>query len=353
MNGSLPKVTIVGALPPPTGGVTVFLRRLTNLLHSDFRITLLDLRKVDGKTSHCEGHIISPFYSRLLSILWLQYQLMNRRHDVVHLHFSSVRGLFVAAVLVSRSNAVMLTLHHGVTNLSTASEWWLRCVAPLLRWKISTIHALNADQRAFYQLVMGFGDTAVFQCPTHIAPNRHERPLAEETKDLLAKMTPYVLTSGVGNRLNRADLVLDYWATRREDGMHLVVSVYGDSDPVYVAELQQKADAIATAVLVGPVPENDFNVLLKTATVYLRPAEVDSFGIAVADAVAFGTPVLASDACHRAENVSVFSRHDMTEMALKLESLLLQKADLKGRVKHGDRSGDYRDKYTLMAGRNR
>lgn len=348
MNGSRPKVTIVGALPPPTGGVTVFLRRLKDLLQSDFSITLLDLRKVDGKASHFKRHIISPFYNRLLSILWLQYQLICQRHDVVHLHFSSVRGLFVAAVLVSRSQAVMLTLHHGVTNLSTASERLLRCVAPLLRRKISTIHALNADQRAFYQSVMGFGDTAVFQCPTHIAPNRHERPLAEETKDLLSRMTPYVLTSGVGNRLNRADLVLDYWATRQEDGMHLVVSVYGDSDPDYVAELQRKADAIATAVLVGPVPENDFNVLLKTATVYLRPAEVDSFGIAVADALAFGTPVLASNACQRAEEVCFFDRYRPREMSSKLETLILANPKKGGLPFRMDRSEEYRRRYWYL-----
>lgn len=327
----------------------MFLRRLTDLLQSDFDITLLDLRKVDGKTPLFEGHVISPFRNRLLSISWLQWRLLRQRHGIVHFHFSDVKGLIFAALLLMRNQAAILTLHHGAKDLSRKRERVLKLFAPLIRRKIGTIHALNADQRAFYQSIIGFRDEAVFQCPTHISPNRQELAPQSETAELLEDATPYVLTSGVGNRLNRADLVLDYWAGRKNDGMHLVVSIYGDSDPDYVAELKHKTDALETTFLVGAMPENDFNAILKSAVLYVRPAEVDSFGIAVADALSFGTPVLASDACDRAKDVHVFNRFDMVEMGTMLEALLASERDKNNTVSARDRSEDYRAIYSSLA----
>ena len=348
MSSCRPKVTIVGALPPPIGGVTVFLRRLTDLLQSDFEITLLDLRNIDGKVPLFDRHIISPFQGRLMSILWLQWKLISQRHGLLHFHFSDVKGLILVAMLFSRCQSVMLTLHHGVSNLSTSLALMLRFYAPLICRKIGTIHALNSDQRVFYQSQMGFKDAAVFQCPTHIAPSHEDLPVSTEIQELLSEFRPYILTSGVGNRLNRADLVMRYWGTRPLDGFNLVVSIYGDSDPNYASELQCHADTLPTATLVGSMPESDFNALLKNACVYLRPAEVDSFGIAVADALAFGTPVLASDACDRAEDVNVFDRYDMDDMAVKLEELLLKTKNSTKTVSSVDRLEDYRDAYKKL-----
>ncbi len=327
----------------------MFLRRLVNLLQPDFDVTLLDLRKADGKVPLFKGHIISPFHSRFLSILWLQWRLLCQNHGVLHFHFSDVKGLIFVAFLLRRSQATILSLHHGVTSVSARYQQVLRFLAPLIRRKIGTIHALNTDQQAFYQSVIGFADSAVFQCPTHISPDDQDQPLTAETRSLLAEVMPYVLTSGVGNRLNRADLVLDYWATRPKDGMHLVVSIYGDIDPHYADELRKKATALPTATLIGAMPENDFNALLKSAAVYIRPAEVDSFGIAVADSLAFGTPVLASDACNRADDVHVFGRYNMAEMADKLEEILLETTGRASEETPNDRSADYRKLYSLLA----
>lgn len=320
----------------------MFLRRLTELLQPDFDITLLDIRNVNGKTPSFEGHVISPFQNRFLSLLWLQWRLLRHRHEIVHFHFSDVKGLIFAALLLMRNHSAILTLHHGAKGVSRNFEHALKLFAPLIRQKIGTIHALNSDQRLFYQSSIGFDDEAVFQCPTHIAPKHKKLALQSETAELLEDAKPYVLTSGVGNRLNRADLILDYWARRKNDGMNLIVSIYGDSDPDYVAKLTHKADSLETAFIVGTMPENDFNTLLKSAILYVRPSEVDSFGIAVADALSFGTPVLASDACDRANSVHVFNRFDMVEMAIKLEALLGGEIDNKDtKVSENDRSEDY------------
>ncbi len=349
MSGPRPKITIVGALPPPVGGVTVFLRRLTDSLESDFEIALLDLRNMDGKKPLFPGHIISPFRNRILAILWLQWRLIIQRQSLVHFNFSDVKALAFVAVLFRCSRITIATLHHGTKAVPRSKLWILRCLAPLIRRKIDVIHALNAEQRFFYQSVLGFAASSVFQCPTHIAPKLHGGAPGPEARRLLKDMRPYVLTSGVGNRLNRADLILQYWKNRPSDDLRLIVSIYGDIDSQYAAELQEMVDDQSNAILVGPMPEVDFNMLLKGAEVYLRPAEVDSFGIAVADALTFGTPVLASDACERISGVDVFSRADYSEMAVKLEALLLGQVDGSSKTHQSDRSKDYHNLYTRLA----
>lgn len=343
------KLTLVGALPPPLGGVTVFLRRLTRVMQDDFDVTLLDLRKVEGKVPLFEGHLISPFSRRLMSLLWLQWRLLRNRPGVVHFHFSDVKGLMFAAFLLQRSRAVMLTLHHGVSKLSRKRRIVLKLLGPLIRRKIQVIHALNADQQAFYQSSIGFSTSSVFQCPTHINPSLGEETIGDETKALIENLSPYVLTSGVGDRKNRADLMLKYWEQRRADGTHLIVSIYGDSDPSYADELQRAADLLDTVTLIGPLPENDFNILLQQAALYVRPAEEDAFGIAVADALAFGTPVLASDACDRADGTHVFPRFDMVAMGQSLEQILANEGGATDQAPRTDRYEEYRGIFTTLA----
>ena len=345
-----PEITFVGALPPPVGGVTIFLHRLTKVLSSDMDITVLDLRNVEGKKPLSAGHQISPFRSRLLSLFWLQWKLFAMRPKVLHFHFSDTLGLILSVFLRTGNARTALTLHHGVTSLPRSRERLLRLFAATIRSRIDVMHVLNSDQKKLFSELVGFDADAIFLCPTHVSAKEGGTPASKEVVDLISRYERFILTSGVGNRLNRADLILDYWAKRPSDDIQLVVSVYGDTDSTYLAELQGKAESIPTAILIGPMAELDFNALLGAAELYVRPAEVDSFGIVVTDALTFGTPVLASDVCDRPKEAMLFDISDPTELAAKLDALLASPEIEAAISPISDRSDDYRDLYYSLAG---
>ncbi|MDC5080049.1 glycosyltransferase, partial [Acinetobacter baumannii] len=56
--------------------------------------------------------------------------------------------------------------------------------------------------------------------------------------------------------------------------------------------------------------EDIFNYYLSKADLYVRPTLEDSFGIACADAIEFGVPVIASDVCKRYSGVQVYNTEE-------------------------------------------
>src|SRR5262245_29913555 len=100
-----PSIAILGAVPPPFGGVSVHLARLIDRM----QLRGLDYRLYDlNGRSDAARHI----FPAARSVVWLIGFLLTCRETIVHLHTESVGVIILAAcILPIRSRSLLVTLH--------------------------------------------------------------------------------------------------------------------------------------------------------------------------------------------------------------------------------------------------
>jgi glycosyltransferase involved in cell wall biosynthesis len=68
--------------------------------------------------------------------------------------------------------------------------------------------------------------------------------------------------------------------------------------------------------------------LIAQSDLFIRPTRSDSYGISVMEALAFGTPVIASDVCPRPKGTILFKNGDFDDLYLKMVQVLAEKSFL-------------------------
>ncbi|GAC1389294.1 MAG: hypothetical protein NVSMB31_05090 [Vulcanimicrobiaceae bacterium] len=103
---------------------------------------------------------------------------------------------------------------------------------------------------------------------------------------------PYVLLPGGLHHRKNADLVLKGWARIHQHRPELLLVIANHPNPMY----QQPVDALGKSVrTMGFVDDQELRSLYRSARVVWFPSLYEGFGLPVAEAMACGAPVLASD----------------------------------------------------------
>ena len=99
-----------------------------------------------------------------------------------------------------------------------------------------------------------------------------------------------------------------------------MIVVYGDSDLDY--EKKIRSHNFKNLQIINELSQIDFLALLANSDLYIRPNFIDSYGIAVADAISFSVPAIASDVCERASGSTLFKCGDLDDFLSKIEESL-------------------------------
>jgi glycosyltransferase involved in cell wall biosynthesis len=73
----------------------------------------------------------------------------------------------------------------------------------------------------------------------------------------------------------------------------------------------------------GELPHDQALALFERASVFVRPTFADGDAISVREALALGTPVVASDAAERPKGTFLFRTNDVDDLAEKLSEALV------------------------------
>ncbi len=327
------KIVIVGGLPPPIGGVTSHISRLAKLLAANgFCCTIIDLYPSENKVI-IEGvdHLVCPVKGFYREILWFLCALGKVEGDIVHFHFSRIVGRFLCSLLLIKHNRrLILTLHHGdqLTVMNNAF-WPLRLLTKVALRRMDRIVALSNEQQIFYRK-LGVAPDRIIRWHTSIPIGLKPDPslLPAEVLELFPTDTTeedvMLMTSGYPTQSYGYEAcveLLDHLSD--EISCRLVVILYGiGSDPLYEKELRRKLLKHPKVILLGPLPAEGFLALLSKVSLYLRPSTVDSYGLAIQDALDMGTPCLASDVCSRDPRCKIFPAGDKEAFIRKATSLI-------------------------------
>ncbi len=334
------KVILVGAYPPPTGGIAVHLQRLSAILNKRFDINVLDpyrachTNEVPDYVIACGGSITRR--ARLF------FHLLVTRAELVHFHVSSlgVFGSFGGLLIRLRrgKSRVGMTVHSGSfpREVASASPFRRRRISDVVR-QCDFLVAVNQDI-ANTLLKLGARAESIAVRPAFIPPQNDICPIREkEIRNLREDKRSVVVLSGYGLPLYGFHTLIDAVKSDRElvQGYSVVVCLYNTYDEEYVQNLKQSLEDLPSALLFRDLNPREFATVLGNADIYVRPTDRDGDAVAIREALWMGKSVIASDCVERPEGVTVFRTGDVADLR---EKLIAQR-----RSESADsRSSDYR-----------
>jgi len=309
-------VLLIGCLPPPVGGVSVHLKRLTARLEAEgHRWRLFD----DGPVRP----LLLP--GRLLGAL-----LAARREGVrlVHVHSGNWRTRVLAALLGRLLGLpVVITLHsfRPLDNPRTAR------LARLALSQATTLVAVSGEVR-HRCLEHGAHPARVHVQYAYLdPPATAEETLPPTVEAFLAGHSPVLAASAFRLRFHEGvdlyglDLLMDLVHAVRDHhpraGLVFVLPETGL--PAYLEQCRAHLERLGLQEHFLLVTEPlDFPALLRRSQLLVRPTTSDGDSLSLREALAVGCRALASDAAARPEGVEVFPNRDGTQLLGRTLELL-------------------------------
>ena len=314
---AVPDVGIIGPYPPPYGGISVGIQRLGRHLAAhgvSFRIYRESGDSVPAE--HVQG---SAGPRRLWAALW-------RSGPARILHYQSpdwrMRCL-VALWGMLTGRRTVISIHGQSFEYSMRGGPLRRALIRFFLRRTSAVIACNPGIEAQVRAITG-ERARVRHIPAFIPPPEGPGPpLPPDLEEFLRAHQPRLLWVGwsrllEGRDLYGLDLTLDLVERLRGRFPQLgcVLWFSGVEDRAHWERLWESAGQRglreALHVAHGGLPE--IHPLFRRAEVFLRPTVSDGDSVSVREALALGTPVVASDAATRPAGCTVFRTGDAADL---------------------------------------
>lgn len=299
------KILLIGPLPPPLGGVSVFLKRHKRALESEgHEVDLLDRTKL-GRWRYV-WHLC---FGRL------------KDYDLISVH---VQSLCVPLILLARGAASRTqVMDHNWRRIETWNRWQRKVYGAFLA-RCRELVLIGHEIKSYYEEHgVALARQTAIRSPFIPPPADEEQAIWEsypsEVHAFVRRAAPLVLANAPrivfyrGVDLYGLDMCVDLVAELKRDhpqiGLLFALAEVGDE--AYLRAIKKRINAVGI--------EENFHFmtghremwpLFKRAQLFVRPTCADGYGISVAEAVYFGCPAVASDVCTRTPGTIVFRNRD-------------------------------------------
>lgn len=294
-------VCLVGPLPEPIGGVSTYCNRCVcgDLAHLYGEVVDVYQHKNKLENVSQVKHHVAPHNAIFGKLMWFWRKISFTNSQVVHFNFSSVNSLFFLLICIKMDRRWVLMLHNGRLK---KGNFFQQILIKLALEKFDKILALSPKQIEYYAQ---FDFTDKLELMDSYLPPVIEKKSGDYLfSHVFTKFDKVVLGSGYSLDIYRFDFIVKFAENNPEIGV--IIVVYGNSTKDIVELLTWAKQQFSNFFVFNAMPESEFLYLLSIASVYVRPNDVDSFGIACADAILLNTPVVASDVCTRFVGCALF-----------------------------------------------
>jgi len=322
------KILLIGAYPPPVGGVSVHMSRLVTLIRSrGWNPVLLDLYQPPGESPPaplCVTRLKGGPFRKLISLLRLTCRF---RGDLIHIHLSAMlkfAWIGPLLLLVARHRPIILTIHSGSFPLpemvrSPVKRMLQRASLAVCRHVDHII--LVSEQQAEYLEVLGFPSDRQCVLPAFLGVDTVEGEVPEYLS-VLEQGRPRLLISGYGLSFYGYDILLDALDL---DGLRervsLIVVMYGTMDEQYVNKISNRMQSFDSLFLKN-LDTDEYQRLLREVDIYIRATDRDGDSISVREALARNMKVVASDCVTRPSGVRLFRTGNAEHLAKMIRDIM-------------------------------
>lgn len=251
-----------------------------------------------------EGGVDYWYFARTLPGTWKPSIGLARwlsanvaRFDVVHVHALFSFSTIPASRFARRDGVPVVLRPLGtIAPWSMSHRGWKKrpYFALVERAHLENAAVIHTTSEAEREAVaaLGYGDRArVIPLGVEILERTH-RPAAANGTPIrllfLARLHP----------VKAIPILLEALASARRRGVAATLTVAGEGAPAYRAELEKLAASLAlgeAVEFIGHVDADRKRILFSEADAYVLPSYQENFGIAAAEALAAGLPVIVSD----------------------------------------------------------
>lgn len=324
--GTMPKIIQIGAIPPPYGGVTVHLQRLLARLRSEqLDCELLDISDTPKSAPNVR------------SLKWRRAFMHLKGHTpaIVHFHNFAPRNLYLYSVLSTRHKTV-LSFHNErfVEELKRHSS----PEQALFRRLLDSLSAVVVDSEENFERArtLGLSSERIYTIPEFIPPpfpSAAEENLPVEIQELrmrhqyLVATNAYQLAFFHGEDMYGIDLIIEMAGRlvfEHELDVAVAILLPNPGNDAYLAQLRNRIGelGIAARCLLVTTPLEGTSDLWRLSDVVIRATNTDGNSVSILEALACGTPVVASDCVRRHPAVELFRNRDHDSLAATVRTVL-------------------------------
>ncbi len=337
-NGSRwPEIAIIGAYPPPYGGISVHLQRLLQRLDTrgdDY--ILYNARSSSERPPHVKSISKNKYW-------WYLGFCLRHRCRIVHLLSENwpSRVLFGLAACI-RPGKYVLSLQGQITPDMLKKGGIIR--SWLTRWllhRMDAVIACHPDIARDCVEGAGLSPEKVYMVPAFIPPDpTHAPPLPGYIEEFIAAHGPVVSAVGwlgvdyEGADLYGIDMMVDLIERLRDSypDIGLVYSFNSDFPDKIDATVRDIRRRVGDRILLVSEPLEDISRLMSSSDLFVRPTNTDGDAVSIREALHLDVPVVASDAVPRPDGCLVFRSRDMDDFETKIRDALNRLDQLKQRV---------------------
>jgi hypothetical protein len=310
-----PAILLIGPLAPPSGGVSIHIKRLSRLIKEDFEIDYID-----------EARLVKPEYFNLRSLDLFQYLKKIKKSNILYIH-SGTSTLKIFHIITGRLffKKVILTIH----SYPRTKAFFIRLIDSLFYSFADRIVIVNSEMLNRLSLPSR-------KC---LIKNAFLPPVMEEETSLPAYLKDWIL-----DKKSQGKIIVCANASQLETfndqdlyGLDICIEVanrlkkngYPFSFVFNVSTLEKfkdKYDNYQTEIgkldLRGNyllINENlSFARLIDYSDIVLRPTNTDGDALTIREALYLGKTVIASDIVQRPVGTIVFNTRDIDDLEDKL-----------------------------------
>lgn len=296
------KQTMIGPLPPPLGGIAVYLDRL---------------RRICPEDEYISENNMSVFK-------WLYHCL--RRNRLLAYHSPNIRRIISLVLIKALTDNRYCLYIHGTMLIDNylAGNILLRLLLKMTVQQAENVYVLNRRAYDFFTKTMGVSRKKIIFFSSYLPPPLGSESAiidsyGEATRAFVREHSPLLivnasrLTFYQGVDLYGVDMCVELLA-KISGGLPkvgLVVAIAEIGDHRYYQSLQseiaRKGLREAIHFLTG---NKEIWPLFRKANLLLRPTVTDGYSISLREAMQFDCRTVASDACERPDDTIIFKSRD-------------------------------------------
>lgn len=317
INDPIPKVQI-GVLPPPLGGVSVYLYRLKKLRPQDLFIDVRNLAKVKKiQIAMCAKHEIV-----IHGCDWRMIYLMHISQPV-------------------RKTPYSIVLHGQgwLSDFKNSSGLYRKIIRSCLNHADSIQVVGNHIKQSLLQIMPRLDDK-IFVRNAFLPPPLEDEPRILETYDekvhkFIERHRPLIIanafqlaTWGDGIDLYGLDMCIELIHRLKKDypQVGLLFALANDKyRPEYYHQMKERiANYGIQENIYFLTNQHELWPLFRCGQLMVRPTCTDGFGVSIQEALVLGCKAVASDVCQRPMGTVVFQNRDMNDFECKVRSALAE-----------------------------
>jgi glycosyltransferase involved in cell wall biosynthesis len=308
---------LIGPLPPPLGGVSIYVQRYSKRLRSHLNVIHGDLKKL--------GYIKSLAF--LLKMIWWP------KPSVVHINSGN---LVVLAMLFLRPFPIYVRVQDHSERKLEKYNFMQRFLLNLFLKRVDELILVGDHLKEYY---VQYGITLPKKVRiklTFLPPDpAEEAPIWEtyspEMRSFIQKKSPllvinaYKITYYNGIDLYGLDMALDLVYRLKDDypNLGLLIALADPSDHMHVERLKKQIqDQDLGDNIHFLTNQRVLWPIFRQTDIMIRPTVSDGFGVSVAEAVYLGCQAIASDVCARPKGTILFKSRDMDDFEQKVRVTL-------------------------------